>query len=115
VAPAWEAYWRSYGRLGCDPLVGRRLPALLHQAGAPAVRVATVFYGACAGTKLFEPVVDNLRAVMAGAAEGLHEAGLLPREVMREALAALDVWRRDPVACVWYSLPFVEGRKRAGQ
>jgi hypothetical protein len=48
---------------------------------------------------------------MAGAAEGLAEAGLLPRERMREALAALDAWRSAPGACVWYSLPFAEGRR----
>jgi SAM-dependent methyltransferase len=111
VAGAWEVYWRSYARADCDPLVGRRLPSLLHAAGAPAVRVSTVFYGACAGMELFAPVVENLRGVMAGAAEGLAEAGLLPRERMREALAALDAWRSAPGACVWYSLPFAEGRR----
>jgi ubiquinone/menaquinone biosynthesis C-methylase UbiE len=108
---AWEVYWRSYSRLGCDPIVGRRLPALLYEAGAPAFRVTTVFYGACAGTPLFEPVVENLRGVLAGATDGLAEAGLLAREEIRRALEALDGWRRDPTASVWYSLPFAEGRK----
>jgi SAM-dependent methyltransferase len=113
VAAAWDVYWKSYGRVGCDPLVGRRLPSLLHAAGAPAVRVTTVFYGACAGTELFAPVVENLRGVMAGAAERLAEAGLLPRDRMREALAALDAWSAAPGACVWYSLPYAEGRRPA--
>jgi SAM-dependent methyltransferase len=108
---AWERYWQSYSRLGCDPIVGRRLPALLHAAGAPAFRVTTVFYGACAGTPLFEPVVENLRGVMSGAAEGLAEAGVLSREEMGAALHALDAWRREPTASVWYSLPYAEGRK----
>jgi hypothetical protein len=52
---------------------------------------------------------------MAGAAEGLAEAGLLSRDRMREALASLDTWRRSPMACVWYSLPFAEGRKPVRQ
>jgi SAM-dependent methyltransferase len=113
VEHAWEVYWRSYARLGTDPLVGRRFAALLHQAGAPAVRITSVFYGACAGTPLFGPVVDNLGGVMAGAADGLDEARLLPRDVMDAALRALDAWRLDPAATVWYSLPFAEGRKPA--
>jgi hypothetical protein len=35
----------------------------------------------------------------------------LAADRMDEALAALDTWRDDPAACVWYSLPFAEGRK----
>ena len=108
---AWDVYWRSYARVGCDPIVGRRLPALLHAAGAPAVRVTTVFYGACSGMEIFEPVVQNLRGVLAGSQEGLAEAGLLSREQMSDALASLDRWRADPGASVWYSLPFAEGRR----
>ena len=113
VAAAWEVYWRSYARVGCDPVVGRRLPSLLHAAGAPPVRVTSVFYGACAGMELFAPVVEKLRGVMAGASDGLAEARLLSRERMNEALAALDAWRDAPGACVWYSLPFAEGRRPA--
>jgi hypothetical protein len=58
-------------------------------------------------------VVDNLRGVMAGAADGLDEARLLPRDAMNAALHALDAWRLDPTATLWYSLPFAEGRKPA--
>jgi SAM-dependent methyltransferase len=108
---AWGVYWRSYARVGCDPIVGRRLPALLHEAGAPAVRVTTVFYGACSGMDIFEPVVQNLRGVMAGSQDGLAEAGLLSKEDMESALAALDRWKSHPAASVWYSLPFAEGRR----
>jgi SAM-dependent methyltransferase len=108
---AWETYWRAYTRAGCDPIVGRRLPALLYEAGAPAHRIASVFYGACAGMPNFAPVVDNLRGVLAGSAAGLAEAGLFSTEEMRKALVALDEWRADPTASVWYSLPFAEGRR----
>jgi SAM-dependent methyltransferase len=108
---AWEVYWRSYARAGCDPLVGRRLPGLLQEAGAPAVRITTVFYGACAGMPIFGPVVLNLRGVMEGSAAGLAEAGLLSEEEMAAALHALDRWKTQPGASVWYSLPFAEGRR----
>jgi SAM-dependent methyltransferase len=111
VAEAWEIYWRSYSRLGCDPIVGRRLPALLHEAGAPPFRITTVFYGACAGMELFDPIVENLRGVMEGAAGALAEAGLLSPDRMNAALAAFDAWRGSVGAAVWYSLPFAEGRK----
>ncbi len=110
---AWESYWRSYARLGCDPLVGRRLPALLHEAGAPATRVTTVFFGACAGSATFKPVVDNLRAVLEGSAPGLAEAGVLAPAEMDAALLALEAWRAHPGASLWYSLPFAEGRRPA--
>jgi hypothetical protein len=59
----------------------------------------------------FAPVVDNLRGVLAGSAAGLAEAGLFSTEEMRKALVALDEWRADPTASVWYSLPFAEGRR----
>ena len=110
---AWEAYWQSYARLGCDPLVGRRLPALLHEAGAPATRVTTVFFGACAGSDTFDPVVDNLRSIFQGSAPDLAEAGLLADAEMDAALRALEAWRTHPAATVWYSLPFADGRRPA--
>ena len=108
---AWEAYWQSYRQVGCDPLVGRRLPALLHAAGAPATRVTTVFFGACAGTPNFAPVVDNLHRVLSGSAPGLAQSGVLSTAEMTEGLRALDDWRTDPTATLWYSLPFAEGRR----
>jgi SAM-dependent methyltransferase len=108
---AWERYWQSYRRIGCDPLVGRRLPALLYEAGAPALRVTTVFFGACAGSPTFGLVVDNLRHVLSGSAASLAEGDLLSQVEVDEALGALDQWRTDPTATIWYSLPFAEGRR----
>ncbi len=105
----WRIYGEAYRDRGHDPFVGRRLPALLREAGAPAVLVTTVFYGATHGMPLFEPVVDNLVGVLDGAAEGLEAAGRLSRAEMDAALAALAEWHRDPEATVWYSLPLAEG------
>jgi SAM-dependent methyltransferase len=106
---AWRAHWESYRDRGRDPLVGRRLAELLHEAGARPVRVTTVFYGAVTGEPLFDLVVDNLIGVLDGAAEALDASGALSRAEMEAALAALASWRRTPCAAVWYSLPLAEG------
>ena len=47
----WQAYVRSYERLGNDPYVGRRLVSLLRNAGLTSIRNSCVFFGGCAGTK----------------------------------------------------------------
>lgn len=111
VARAWEAFWQSYERLGCDPLVGRKFAGLLTEAGATVTRVTTVFYGAASGMPLFDAATDNLAGVMAGATDLLEESGLLDRGEMGRALSALSEWRCRPDATLWYSLPFAEGRR----
>lgn len=109
VEQAWRAYWESYADHGCDPLVGRRLAALLSAAGCATVRTTAVFYGATIGEPLFPLVVDNLRGVLAGAADALDAAGRLPRADLESELAELDAWRSQPGATLWYSLPLAEG------
>ncbi len=111
VDRAWRIYWESYRDRGTDPLVGRRLPELLVQAGAIPTRVATVFYGAVSAMELFDPVVNNLIGVLEGAAEDLDRRGLFSPAEMKHALERLEDWRSTPGAVVWYSLPFVEGRR----
>jgi len=111
LARVWEIYWRDYYRLGCDPLVGRRLVSLLRAAGAEPVRLESVFYGACRGLELFDAVVENLAGVLAGAEPGLVAAGALAEGEMSSALAALRAWGADGRATVWYSLPLAEGRR----
>jgi ubiquinone/menaquinone biosynthesis C-methylase UbiE len=106
---AWEVYWRSYYTLGCDPLVGRRLGELLHQAGIGRIQVNTLFYGAHAGSELFAAVVDNLIGVIQSASAMLDERRVLTTAEWNQACAALDEWRQCPVACVWYSLPIATG------
>src|SRR5207248_381216 len=39
----WEAYMRTYDRLGNDPYAGRRLVEWLHRAGAAPVRNTWIF------------------------------------------------------------------------
>ena len=111
VESAWEIYWKSYALLDCDPLIGRRLPELLVNAGLQPTRVTTVFYGACQGVPLFEPIVDNLVGVLAGATDLLDREGLLSKRKMNAALEALQAWRKKPTAVVWYSIPLAEARR----
>ena len=49
----WQAYIRTYDRLGNDPFVGRRLVGLLHAAGAVQFRNHWLFFGSCAGMPTF--------------------------------------------------------------
>jgi len=109
AARVWRIYWESYRDRGLDPLVGRRLAELLHQAGARPTRVTSVFYGATRGMSLFDAVVDNLIGVLEGAADGLDRSGRLARDAMNAAIADLNTWREEDAATVWYSLPLAEG------
>lgn len=109
VDAVWRSYWESYRERGHDPLVGRRLPALLHEAGARPTRITTVFYGAVRGTELFDRVVDNLAGVLDGASGRLVRDGVLTRETMDGALSEMARWRERDAATVWYSLPLAEG------
>jgi SAM-dependent methyltransferase len=108
---AWQVYWESYRERGLDPLVGRRGCELLQRAGATPVRATTVFFGAVHGSGPFDLVVDNWIGVVVGA--GLDRSGHLDPTVLREALEAVESWRRDPAATLWYSLPLVEGVREA--
>ena len=63
----WTKYWQSYTLLGCDPLVGRRIPDLLESHATTVYRVDTLFYGACHADPVFGLVVDNLFIVVESA------------------------------------------------
>ena len=60
----WDAYMRAYERIGNDPLVGRRLVQLLHEAGAQPVRNTWVFFGGCAGMETFPILAANMAGVV---------------------------------------------------
>lgn len=107
----WRVYWEAYRDRGQDPLVGRRLPQLLHRAGARDLNVRSIFYGACRGMPLFDGVVDNLVGVLRGAAESLVAAGKTPPDAIEDVERALADWRTDPAATVWYTLPLAEGTR----
>lgn len=105
----WHAYERTYDRLGCDPYIGRRLPALLHEAGAKPVRCTQIFFGACAGEERFAGLVENLIGVIDSAREAIVSGGLLPRDEFGRAIDELRRWAARPDAALWYAIFWAEG------
>jgi SAM-dependent methyltransferase len=108
----WQAYMRSYDRLGNDPIVGRRLVQLLQEAGAQPHRNTWIFFGSCAGHPDFGYYVQNLGHILDGARAPILSMGITPGQV-DDLLAALDVWRRRPDAAIWFSISWAEGTRPA--
>jgi hypothetical protein len=100
---------RTYQLLGNDPYVGRKLIALLHQAGARPNKAASVFFGACAGSATFGALVDNFVGLFVGATEHLADSGLLDRPAIDAGVRALDEWRSRADAVLWYTFNWAEG------
>jgi len=107
----YRAYLRSYELLGNDPFVGRRLVALLHQAGATPVRTTAMPYGACRGMAAFDACVENLIRQIDGAGRTILEGGLLDPSSFESGLNALRDWQRTPDAAVWYGFAWAEGKR----
>jgi SAM-dependent methyltransferase len=110
-ARLWRAYIETYERLGNDANVGRRLVALLHEAGAAPVRNTWVFFGSCAGERHFAGYVENLIGVVAGAREQVVGAGLLGADEFDGAINSLREWGRRADAAIWYAMAWAEGRR----
>jgi len=113
VRAAWEALVRSYDRNGTDPLVGRRLPSLLHLAGAEPRRITWVFFGACAGEPDFPAFVDNLAQNLVGAREHILATGLVDAPGLEGAVAGLRSFAARPGAALWYAMAWAEGVRPA--
>lgn len=105
----WDTYVRTYDVNGTDPIVGRRLVELLHQAGANPVRTALVFFGSCSGEAAFTAYVENLARVLEGAGEAMAETGAVTPEQLAGTMRRLRAWGARPDAALWFSLPIAEG------
>ncbi len=105
----WQAYVRSYERLGNDPFVGRRLVALLQEAGLTKLRNGCVFFGGCAGNERFQVTADNLIAALEGAKDTILSEELLDEESFRIGIEGLQQWKADPSAALWYAACCAEG------
>jgi ubiquinone/menaquinone biosynthesis C-methylase UbiE len=105
----WRAYIRSYESRGTDPSVGRKLVALLREAGAEPCRCDWVFFGGCAGEVRFEPLVENLARILEGAEESIAATGMVQAPQVRAAVSALRTWGARPDAAFWYAVACVEG------
>lgn len=105
----WQAYVRSYERLGNDPYVGRKLVSLLQDAGLTSLRNGCVFFGGCAGNARFQATADNLIAALEGAKDAILAGELLDEESFDRGIDGLQQWKTNPSAALWYSACFAEG------
>ena len=105
----WRAFERSYDRNGNDPMVGRRLPALLEAAGLRPVRATWIFFGGCAGEATFPGVVENLAGNLRGAREAIAATGAVTPAQVDQAVTALGAFAQLPGAALWYAFAWAEG------
>jgi SAM-dependent methyltransferase len=113
VREAWEAYLRSYDRHGNDPYIGRRLPELLHQAGARPRRINWVFFGACAGQSEFPVYVENFASILRGARAEIESLRLFDGTALDRACQEVTAWGQRPDAALWYAMCWAEGTRPA--
>jgi ubiquinone/menaquinone biosynthesis C-methylase UbiE len=111
VMSLWQAYIRSYDRLGNDPYVGRRLVSLLHDSGALPTRNNWVFFGGCAGTSGFADTVENLARILVGARDEILATAHLERKTFDKAIEALSDWSTRADAAFWFAMCWAEGFK----
>jgi hypothetical protein len=107
----WQAYIRTYDRLGNDPYVGRRLVSLLHAAGAVPVRNTWIFFGACAGSPHFPAIVENLEKILVGARPLILTTAHLDEASFDKAIAALREWSALSDAAFWFATCWAEGTR----
>jgi ubiquinone/menaquinone biosynthesis C-methylase UbiE len=108
----WNAYMQTYTELGNDPIVGRKLVSLLHDAGANPVRNTWIFFGSCSGNELFDVYVNNLVGVIAGAKETVVQHRLFDEKGFDQVISAFDGWRERPDAALWYAVAWAEGVRK---
>jgi ubiquinone/menaquinone biosynthesis C-methylase UbiE len=107
----WRAYMRAFESLGTDPMVGRHLVALLHEAGARPVRNTFNFFGGCAGSPSFDALIRNFIGIIEGAEERMVSSGHIDAATVREGLAVFEEWGKRPDAAMWYPTCWAEGRR----
>jgi SAM-dependent methyltransferase len=110
----WVCYMRTYDRVGNDPLVGHRLVALLHQAGAVPARNTWLFFGGCAGQPDFGAYVENLARILDGVRQPILDLGVFDESGFDGCLADLRSWGDRPDAAMWYAVSWAVGRRPDG-
>lgn len=107
----WSAYVKSFEVLGNDPFIGRRLVALLLEAGATPRRSALIPHVCNAGDPAFHIYAENLIKVLIGAREGIVGPRLLDPDAFDATITALETWSRRPNAAIWYALCWAEATR----
>jgi SAM-dependent methyltransferase len=99
----WKAYIRTFDRNGNDPIIGRRLVSLLHEAGARPSRTNLIFFGGCSGQDEFPVLVENLIGLIEGVREPILAGGLLGEQEFDAGIEMLWDWRERPDAAFWFT------------
>jgi SAM-dependent methyltransferase len=105
----WNAYMRTYDRIGNDPFVGRRLVQLMHEAGAQPVRNTWIFFGGCAGMDIFDVLAANMAGVVRTAKKAMIDMRLIDADAFDVIMRHYDEWARRPDAALWFSMCWAEG------
>jgi len=111
VMQVWNAYIRTYDRLGCDPFVGRRLVSLLASAGLAPRRIDLLRFGACAAEPMFPALVANLIDILVGARAAILDTAGCDQRTIDVAIESLRAFadRRDAV--FWYTVSWAEATR----
>jgi SAM-dependent methyltransferase len=107
----WNAYMRTYDRIGNDPFVGRRLVQLLAEAGAKPVRNTWIFFGGCAGMETFPVLASNMAGVVRTAREAMISMRLVEEELFDRAMEEYARWSKRPDAALWFAVAWAEGTR----
>lgn len=107
----WNAYMRSYDRLGNDPHIGRRLVSLLYDTGLRNIRNNVVFFGDSGESPTFKAYVTNLIGILEGARELMLQQALIDKISFQSAVNHLEEWAKNPEAALWYTINWAAGTK----
>jgi hypothetical protein len=107
----WNAYMRTYDRIGNDPFVGRRLVQLLAEAGAQPVRNTWIFFGGCAGMETFPVRASNMAGVVRSARETMISMRLVEAETFDHVMDDYAEWSKRPDAALWFAVAWAEGAR----
>src|SRR5437667_2397670 len=107
----WNAYIRTYDRIGNDPYVGRRLISLLHQAGAVPRRNTWIFFGGCAGLEIFDVLTAKMAGVVRSARETIIGMSLFDAEAFDRVMEEYEKWSRRRDAAFWFSMSWADGMR----
>ena len=105
----WRAYIATYAQHGNDPYVGRKLVALLAEAGVSPTASTWLPFGGCVGDPNFPALVVNLGGVLEGARDDIIGGGLVSARQMDDTLETLRRWGQRPDAVLWFARCHAQG------
>lgn len=107
----WRAYIASYLHHGNDPHVGRKLTALIHDAGAKPSRSTWIWFGACHGHPDFAPLIENMASILRGARASILATRQIDDAGFARGLQGLSSLLHRPGASLWFAICWAQGRK----